>query len=235
MISVVLPLFNECNNPVMLFARLKRVLEDNNFDYEIIFVNDGSTDQSLDVLQKIKTEKMKIVSFEKRRGQSAAIAAGFHHARGDIIVTMDADLQNDPHDIPRLLNKLNEGYDLVNGWRINRKDHLLTKIIPSLIANRIIALIFRLKVHDIGCSFKAYRREVAKKIVLHDRMHRYIPLWADSLGFKVAELEVNHLPRINGVSKYGLERIPYVIVDIINIFFIRARSKKAQRVGKIRL
>lgn len=220
MLSVVIPLFNESGNIRLLLNNLNHVLEENGYDYEVIFVNDGSTDGSFDVLESVKSQRIRVISFKKRCGQSAAIATGFFYAKGSRLIAMDADLQNDPHDIPRLLNKLEEGYDLVNGWRVVRQDCLLTKVIPSFIANKIISLVFGIKIHDIGCTFKAYKSQVSRNLAFCENIHRYIPLLAIIAGFKVTELKVNHFYRVYGKSKYGLGRLPRVIADIIRIFLI---------------
>jgi len=173
-------------------------------------------------LSKVQKDdsRVKVISFRKNFGQTAALSAGFDHARGDIIVTLDADLQNDPQDIPKLLGKLNEGYDLVNGWRFDRKDTFLTRRLPSIIANKIISLITRVTLHDYGCTLKAFRKEVTKNIRLYGEMHRFIPAIASGMGISICEVKVNHRARKYGKSKYGISRTIRVILDLITVKFL---------------
>ncbi|GAH85596.1 unnamed protein product, partial [marine sediment metagenome] len=196
-LSVVIPSFNEEENIKLLYPKLKSVLEGLKKNYEIIFVDDGSTDQTYDFLRKIcqDDENVKVLVFRRNFGQSAAISAGFDYARGDIIVTLDADLQNDPEDIPRLLEKMNEGFDVVSGWRVKRKDPLLTRRLPSYISNWLISVLTGVKLHDHGCSLKAYKKEVAKEIKLYGEMHRFIPALASWVGTSICEVKVRHSPR----------------------------------------
>jgi glycosyltransferase involved in cell wall biosynthesis len=191
-------------------------------EFEIIFVDDGSTDRTFEILSKVQKDdsRVKVISFRKNFGQTAALSAGFDHARGDIIVTLDADLQNDPQDIPKLLGKLNEGYDLVNGWRFDRKDTFLTRRLPSIVANKIISLITRVTLHDYGCTLKAFRKEVTKNIRLYGEMHRFIPAIASGMGISICEVKVNHRARKYGKSKYGISRTIRVILDLITVKFL---------------
>jgi len=221
-LSIVIPIYNEEENIPKLYEELKEVLEKLPYDYEIIFVDDGSTDRSFELLEEIakKDPKVKVVKFRRNYGQTAAMYAGFQHAEGDVIITMDGDLQNDPHDIPKLLEKINEGYDIVSGWRKNRKDPFLTRILPSKIANWIISKVTGVHLHDYGCTLKAYRREVAKSYRLYGDMHRFLPAVAKSFGAKVTEVVVNHRPRLYGKSKYGIGRTIRVILDIFLVKFL---------------
>ncbi|NIN66600.1 MAG: glycosyltransferase, partial [Anaerolineae bacterium] len=192
-LSVVIPVLNEEDSVRMLHEDLARVLEDLGRSYEILFVDDGSTDHTFDVLSELvrDDDHLRVVRLRRNFGQTAALSAGFDHARGEVIVTMDGDLQNDPMDIPRLLQKVDDGYDVVSGWRVDRKDPFLTRRLPSLIANRLISVITGVKLHDYGCSLKAYRHEVVRNIRLYGEMHRFIPALASWMGIQVAELPVN--------------------------------------------
>jgi len=221
-LSIVIPIYNEEENIPKLYEELKGVLEKLPYDYEIIFVDDGSTDRSFELLEEIakKDPKVKVVKFRRNYGQTAAMYAGFQHAEGDVIITMDGDLQNDPHDIPKLLEKINEGYDIVSGWRKNRKDPFLTRILPSKIANWIISKVTGVHLHDYGCTLKAYRKEVAKSYRLYGDMHRFLPAVAKGFGAKVTEVVVNHRPRLYGKSKYGIGRTIRVILDIFLVKFL---------------
>ncbi len=221
-LSVVVPLFNEERNIDVLYQELLDMLNKLDQEFEIIFVDDGSTDRTFEILSKIQKDdsRVKVISFRKNFGQTAALSAGFDHAGGDIIVTLDADLQNDPQDIPKLLEKLNEGYDLVNGWRFNRKDPFLTRRLPSIIANKIISLITRVTLHDYGCTLKAFRKEITKNIRLYGEMHRFIPAIASGMGISICEVKVNHRARKYGKSKYGISRTIRVILDLITVKFL---------------
>ncbi len=207
-ISVIIPIFNEEGNIESLYRGLKSTLEELKKDYEIIFIDDGSSDRSFEVLDKISKgdAKVRVIGFKRNFGQTAAIAAGFDYAKGEILITMDGDLQNDPQDIPQLLKKIETGYDIVSGWRKKRKDSLLTRRVPSKIANWIISTLTGVKLKDYGCTLKAYRREIVKHINLYGEMHRFIPALASWAGAQVAEIEVNHRPRKHGSSKYGISR-----------------------------
>jgi glycosyltransferase involved in cell wall biosynthesis len=226
-ISIVAPLFNEQDNLRPLYHQITETLTDK-YDYELIFVDDGSTDSSFTVLTQLqKTDpKVRVIRFRRNFGQTAALSAGFANARGKIIVAIDADLQNDPADIPQLLAKLDEGFDVVSGWRKKRHDNAITRLIPSAIANWLIAGITGVKLHDFGCTLKAYRRDVLAEIKLYGEMHRFIPALASWSGAKICEMPVNHRPRTKGAAKYGLERTLKVILDLITIKFLGSFSTK---------
>jgi glycosyltransferase involved in cell wall biosynthesis len=221
-ISIVIPIYNEEENIPQLYRELKEVLEKLPYDYEIIFVDDGSTDKSYEILKDIaqKDSKIKVIRFRRNYGQTAAMYAGFQHADGDVVITMDGDLQNDPRDIPKLLEKIEEGYDIVSGWRKNRKDNFITRTLPSKIANWLISKVTGVELHDYGCTLKAYRREVAKNYRLYGDMHRFLPAVAKSFGARIAEVVVNHRPRIYGKSKYGIGRTIRVMLDILLVKFL---------------
>ncbi|MBN2280396.1 MAG: glycosyltransferase [Candidatus Marinimicrobia bacterium] len=223
-ISIVIPVFNEEESLVILHEKIKSVMESVDKSYEVIFIDDGSSDNSLKILENLSRENpnLSVLKFRRNYGQTAAFAAGFKYATGDIIITMDADLQNDPVDIPRLLQKMSEGYDLVSGWRKNRQDKKLTRKIPSKIANQIINKLIAgtgIQIHDFGCSLKAYKKAIVKRIRLYGEMHRFIPAYAAWLGIKVAEIPVTHHSRKFGQAKYGLERVWRVILDLITLRF----------------
>ena len=220
-LSVIIPIFNEEGNIESLYKNLKPVLDGLKKDYEIIFIEDGSTDRSFDVLDKISIgdSQVRVIRFKRNFGQTAAMAAGFDHARGEVIIAMDGDLQNDPKDIPQLLQKIETGYDIVSGWRKKRKDPLFTRRIPSMAANWFISRLTGVKLKDYGCTLKAYRKEIVKHINLYGEMHRFIPALASWAGAKVAEIEVNHHPRRKGSSKYGTSRILKVVLDLITVKF----------------
>lgn len=221
-LSVVVPLFNEAESIDLLFQEIMGTLKSTPYTFELIFVDDGSTDQSLAILEKLSENnaELVVISFRKNFGQTAALSAGFDHASGDIIVTLDADLQNDPRDIPKLVEKLNEGYDVVNGWRFDRQDAFFSRRLPSMIANKIISIATKVKLHDYGCTLKAFRKEVTKNIRLYGEMHRFIPAVASGLGISIAEVKVNHRPRQYGTSKYGISRTIRVILDLITVKFL---------------
>ena len=222
MISVVIPAYNEEENVRPLYRKLIGVLEKIGEEFEVIFVDDGSTDRTFEVLREIAKEdrRVKVIRFRRNYGQTAAIYAGFEHAKGEVIVTMDADLQNDPEDIPRLLEKLGEGYDIVSGWRRERKDPLLSRRIPSKIANWIISKVTGVELHDYGCTLKAYRSEIAKRYRLYGDMHRFLPALAKRFGARVTEIPVRHHPRLYGRSKYGIDRTLRVILDVFLVKFL---------------
>lgn len=221
-ISIILPIYNEKDNIEILYNQLKKVLLSEKYEYEIIAIDDGSKDGSLNILKNIanKDPKFKLIGFFHNFGQTAAMSAGIKMANGDVIIPMDADLQNDPDDIPRFLEKINEGYDVVSGWRKNRKDKMLTRKIPSKVANWIIGLITGVKIHDYGCTMKAYKREWIQGINLYGQMHRLIPAYISWQGGRVVEIETNHRPRIYGQTKYGLARVYRVILDLTVIKFL---------------
>lgn len=226
-LSVIAPVYNEHDNIPLLYDAVTEALK-NIPDWEFILVDDGSVDESLGALEKIAAadpQRVKIVSLRRNFGQTAAIAAGVDHAAGDIIVLMDADLQNDPADIPRMLEKIKEGYDLVSGWRKDRKDSLL-RTIPSRIANKIICKVTGVFLHDYGCTLKAYRREVLTGYRLYGEMHRFIPAFANSVGAKIMEMPVTHHPRKFGKANYGMERTAKVILDLFTVKFLSSYANK---------
>lgn len=231
-ISAIVPLFNEEQNVVECYSELDAVLArlaaSKDWEYEIIFVDDGSSDSTVSALLNAAqgNPHVRIVEFRRNFGQTAAMAAGLEHARYDVVVSMDGDLQNDPADIPRLVDKLLEGYDLVAGWRKNRQDRFLTRRFPSMIANWVISKYTRVRLHDYGCTLKVMSGEVAKGIKLYGEMHRFIPALADELGARIAELPVNHRARRFGSSKYGLSRTIRVILDLITVKFLLGYSKR---------
>jgi len=226
-ISVVAPLLNEQDNIEPLYEQITRALS-GICDYELIFVDDGSTDESFDILSRLQKAdpRVRVIQFRKNFGQTAALSAGFANSRGDIIVALDADLQNDPADIPRMIVKLNEGYDVVSGWRKNRRDKALSRRLPSRMANWLIARITGVKLHDFGCTLKAYRRDVISETRLYGEMHRFIPALASWSGDKICEIVVNHRPRTAGVAKYGLGRTFKVVLDLITVKFLVSFSTK---------
>lgn len=226
-VSVVIPLYNEEENIAILHQRLKETLDRIGCGYEIIYIDDGSTDRTLTGLEGIQAEDKKVVILSLRRnfGQTAAFAAGFDFARGDIVITMDGDLQNDPSDIPKFLDLIKD-HDLVSGWRKKRKDAFITRRLPSMLANWIISKVTGVKLHDYGCSLKAYRREVIKNLKLYGEMHRFIPAVASWYGVRVVEVETTHYPRLRGKSKYGLSRTVKVILDLITVKFLQSFSTK---------
>lgn len=227
-ISIVVPVYNEQDNVEALYAGIRSTLTTLGCSFEIIMVDDGSTDGSYRLLSAIASEdiSLKVIRFRRNFGQTAAMAAGFDHANGDIIIPMDGDLQNDPSDIPRLIEKINEGYDVVSGWRSDRKDTFITRKIPSMLANTLISRMTGVHLHDYGCTLKAYRREVLEGINLYGEMHRFVPALASQFGAKVAELPVNHRPRLHGVSKYGISRTLRVILDLMTVKFLMSYSTK---------
>lgn len=221
-LSVVIPAYNEEDNLELLYRDIVRVVDGRYRDFEIIIVNDGSTDHSYQVLETLhkKDPRLKTIDFKKNFGQSAALSAGFSHSRGDVVVTMDGDMQNDPADIPLIVNKVLEGFDLVNGWRKDRKDKLFLRRIPSIIGNKYISWMTKVKLHDYGCTMRGFDGEIARNITLYGEMHRYIPAIAAFLGVKSIEIEVNHRERRFGKSKYGLGRTFRVILDVMALKFM---------------
>ncbi|HEC76476.1 MAG TPA: glycosyltransferase [Thermoplasmatales archaeon] len=217
MISIVVPVYNEEENIIPLFEKLKKVIKK---EYEIIFVDDGSFDKSYEILKKIhsENENIKCIKFSRNFGKTAALMAGFETAKGDIIVTIDADLQNDPQDIPKMVEMLNK-YDAVSGWRYNRKDPFISKKLPSAISNKLSRWLTGLKIHDFNCGLKAYRKECLDDIELYGEMHRYIPAILAWKGYKIGEVKVKHYPRKYGKSKYGVKRLARGLFDLINFKF----------------
>lgn len=226
-VSVVIPLYNEEANVEILHNRLKEVLDGLEQHHEIIYVDDGSTDKTLALLEEIqrRDQSVMVLSLRRNFGQTAAFAAGFDFTRGDIIVTMDGDLQNDPKDIPRLLDAIKE-CDLVSGWRKKRKDPFFTRRLPSAIANWLISRVTGVRLHDYGCSLKAYRRDVIKNLRLYGEMHRFIPAIASWYGVRIREIETTHHPRFRGTSKYGISRTMKVLLDLITVKFLQSFSTK---------
>lgn len=227
MISIIIPIYNEEKNLELLYVSLEKTINGLGLQAEFILINDGSEDNSEEVLSKIALEdkRVKVINFKKNFGQTAALMAGIQAAKGDILIPMDGDLQNDPADISRLLSKLDEGFDVVSGWRKNRQDDFI-RVLPSKIANYLISKISGVPLHDYGCSLKAYRRDVIKDIQLYGEMHRFIPIYASWQGGRITEMEVNHHPRIHGSSKYGMNRIVKVVLDLIVVKFMADYANK---------
>ena len=225
-LSLVVPVFNEAENLPELHREIVGALE--GMEYEILYVDDGSTDGSFEILAGLGDTcgRVRVIRFRRNFGQTAALSAGFKYARGAIIVPLDADRQNDPADIPRLVKKLDEGYDIVSGWRKERKDNPMTRTLPSRLANWMIGKITGVHLHDYGCTLKAYRAESIKQIRLYGEMHRFIPALARWGGEKVGEMEVNHRPRTAGKTKYGLSRTFKVVLDLMTIKFLASFSTK---------
>ncbi len=226
--SIVVPIYNEADNIHELYRAITGALDSSCPDYEIIMVDDGSTDASFPTLMNLAQQdrRLKVIRFRRNFGQTAAMSAGFDAASGEVIIPMDGDLQNDPADIPRLIEKLNQGYDVVSGWRRDRKDTFITRKIPSMIANSLISFFTGVHLHDYGCTLKAYRREVLDGVNLYGEMHRFVPALASQVGAKVAELPVNHHPRLHGSSKYGISRTLRVVLDLMTVKFLLTYSTK---------
>ncbi len=227
-VSIVVPSYNEEISLKVLLDELDYFLQKLEYKYEIIFVDDGSTDNSYNVLKDaaLKNPNIKVIRLRRNYGQSAALLAGIDSSSGDVIVPLDADLQNDPNDIPKLLHLIEEGYDLVSGWRKNRQDRTLDRKIPSMLANKLISWVSGIKLHDYGCSLKAYRKEALQGTRLYGELHRFLPILASWNGAKVSEIEVNHKPRVFGKSKYGLNRTYKVLLDLIVLKFLTNYSTK---------
>jgi len=228
MLSIIIPLFNEEENIPYLIDALKMVLDKLKINYEIIFIDDGSTDNTFDILKDIhkKNNNIRIIRLRRNFRQALAFSAGFDHSKGDVIITMDGDLQNDPEDIPRLLDKLDEGYDIVKGWRVNRKDPFFSKKLPSKIFNWLTSRITGVKLHDFACALNAYRREVVENIAIYGELHRYIAVLASMRGVSIAEIEVKHHPRIYGESKYKIGRLIRGTFDLITVKFLLSYSTR---------
>ncbi len=222
-VSAVIPIYNEVDSIPTLIEKIAQILTQSQYTYEIICIDDGSTDGSRELLKQIAPQRsdLKAILLRRNYGQTPAMAAGFNHARGQIIVSLDADLQNDPEDIPRAIEKLAEGYDLVSGWRKNRQDAKLTRLLPSKIANWLIAKVTGVKIHDYGCSLKAYRAELLADLHLYGELHRFLPALAYIEGAKIAEIPVRHHPRRHGTSKYGLDRTFRVLMDLLTVWFMK--------------
>ena len=231
-LSIIIPVYNEEASVGPLFDSLQETLDSTGLSWETLFIDDGSSDRSADVIREIcdREDRCALVRFRRNFGQTAALAAGLNAARGAIVVTMDADGQNDARDIPRLIAKIEEGFDLVNGWRRNRRDPFLTRRLPSRIANYLIALITGIHLHDFGCTLRAMRSEIAQDLKLYGEMHRFIPAIAAQIGARVDEIPVLHHPRTSGSSKYGIGRTFRVVVDLITIKFL---SEYATRPGHL--
>ncbi len=228
-LSIVIPVYNEAENLPLLHKALHEALDQLKTPWEAVLVDDGSKDNSLEVLQQLADQDPKhisLVALRRNFGQTAAIEAGIDHAVGDVIILMDADLQNDPSDIPAMLEKMDEGYDVISGWRINRQDAFLTRTLPSRMANWLISWVTGVHLHDYGCTLKVYRREVITGFRLYGEMHRFIPVFAYRVGAKIYEMPVKHHPRKFGKANYGLERTIKVILDLFTVKFLISYSNK---------
>lgn len=227
-VSVIIPVYNERETLSELVETLFNTLRDQPYSWEILFIDDGSSDGSFQQLKSIAEENPEhiiVIALRRNFGQTAAIAAGIDHATGDILVLMDADMQNDPTDIPLLLMKIEEGYDVVSGWRVNREDKIFTRVIPSKIANKLISWVTGVHLNDYGCSLKAYRKDILTGFRLYGEMHRFIPAYAAHVGAKITEIEVKHHPRRSGKTKYGLERTLKVVLDLFTVKFLISYSQ----------
>ncbi len=228
-LSLVVPVYNEYENLPLLYPAIVAAIEPLKLEWEVVLVDDGSRDRSLEVLEKLAADApdhVRVVALRRNFGQTAAIAAGIDHSQGDVIVLLDADLQNDPADIPMMLEKIEQGYDVVSGWRINRQDTYVTRTLPSHMANWLISRVTGVDLHDYGCTLKAYRREVITGFRLYGEMHRFIPAYANSIGAKITEVPVHHHPRRFGTTKYGLERTLKVVLDLFTVKFLSSYAKK---------
>jgi glycosyltransferase involved in cell wall biosynthesis len=228
-LSLVVPVYNEEENLPLLFDAIHKVMDALDHTWELILVDDGSRDNSLSVLNELVAkdpQHVRVVVFRRNFGQTAAIAAGIDHAAGEVVILLDADMQNDPADIPLLLAELDEGYDVVSGWRKDRKDTYLTRTLPSNAANWLISTVTGVHLHDYGCTLKAYRRDVLTDFRLYGEMHRFIPVFAHAVGARIAEIPVHHHPRKYGKAKYGLERTLKVLLDLFTVKFLLDYSRK---------
>lgn len=228
-VSIIVPVYNEAESLNLLHERIFQAMGASSYNWEVIYVDDGSGDSSFQILENLAKKDQqhtRALSFRRNFGQTTAISAGIDHASGDIIVLIDADLQNDPADIPMMLEKINEGYDLVSGWRKLRHDAFVTRTLPSKIANWLISIVTGVKLHDYGCTLKAYRREVITGFRLYGEMHRFIPAYAASVGAKITEIPVQHHPRKFGKAKYGLERTLKVTLDLFTVKYLMSFSQK---------
>lgn len=234
-LSVVIPVYNEAPNLIQLCSELLASLDDRGINFELILVDDGSSDHSPQVIAELagKDSRIKAILLRRNFGQTSAMAAGFDSACGEVVVPMDGDLQNDPSDIPRLLAKLDEGFDVVSGWRKDRKDKFISRRLPSILANALISKMTGVKLRDYGCSLKAYRREVLAGINLYGELHRFVPALASQFGAKVTEIPVNHRPRVAGTSKYGLDRTLRVVLDLLTVkFLLKYSTRPMQLFGR---
>ena len=220
-ISIIAPIYNEVGNLMRLCDSVAEAMVD--FDYELLLINDGSTDGSTELLNDLAASnvRIKVIHFVRNYGQTAALKAGFKHASFDLIVTLDGDMQNDPSDIPNMVKKLDEGWDVVTGWRKDRKDAFVTRTLPSKIANRLISKLSNVHLHDYGCTLRVYKAEFVRDVPLYGEMHRFLPIYVTWAGAKLVEVPVKHHPRTSGVSKYGLSRIPKVLLDLTTLKFLR--------------
>lgn len=227
-LSIVVPIYNEADNIQALHESVNRAMAGSGVDYELILVDDGSSDGSFQLLSELaaRDRRVKVIRFRRNFGQTAAMAAGFDAASGRVVVPMDGDLQNDPSDILQLLDKVNEGYDVVSGWRKERRDTFINRKLPSILANALISRMTGVHLHDYGCTLKAYRREVLDGINLYGEMHRFVPALASQFGAKVTEIPVKHHPRLHGTSKYGISRTMRVILDLMTVKFLLSYSTK---------
>ena len=221
-ISIIIPVYNESESIGLLLDEIIKVMFTNQFNYELIVVNDGSKDSTYAVLKDLSTKikELTIINLRKNYGQTAAMAAGFNNANGQIVISLDGDLQNDPNDIPKLIEGINDGYDLICGWRFDRKDKLINRRIPSKIANKIIGMVTGIYLHDYGCSLKAFKKELLDDIKLYGELHRFLPVLADNEGAQIKEIKVNHRSRKYGSSKYGIDRTFRVLMDLLTVWFI---------------
>jgi glycosyltransferase involved in cell wall biosynthesis len=228
-VSVIIPVYNEEDSLTLLHKAMHEAMDNSPKPWEVVYVDDGSKDESVGILEKLAKDDPAytcVVELRRNFGQTAAIAAGIDHARGDIIVLMDADLQNDPADIPMMMEYIDQGYDVVSGWRKNRQDTFITRTLPSRIANGLISWVTGVHLHDYGCTLKAYRREVLTGFRLYGEMHRFIPAYAGWVGAKIIEVPVTHHPRKYGKTKYGLERTFKVILDLLTVKFLNSYANK---------
>jgi len=226
LLSVILPVFNEAHNLKELLPALFRSLEGLGLSFEVIVVDDGSTDQTGEIVRQLAQPELRLIQLRRNTGQTAALMAGIRFSRGDILITMDGDFQNDPADIPKLLAKLDEGYDLVSGWRQQRKDGALRRNLPSSLANRLISAVSGIYLHDYGCTLKAYRRQALQGVQLYGEMHRFIPIYAYWNGARVTEIPVRHHARRHGISNYSLIRIPKVLFDLLVVVFLHRFAQR---------
>ncbi|MEO0368838.1 MAG: glycosyltransferase family 2 protein, partial [Pseudomonadota bacterium] len=221
-VSVVIPFLNESPNLKPLCEELKMALDSMDKQYEVLFIDDGSSDDGVEILEAFRSKmpQIKVISFRRNFGQTAAMVAGLDYAEGEVVVTLDADRQNDPADIPAMVAKIEEGYDMACGWRFNRQDNYVSRKLPSMLANKLISKITDVSLHDYGCTLKAMRKDLAKRVTLYGEMHRFIPAVASGVGARIAEVKVNHRARTAGVSKYGISRTFRVILDLITVKFL---------------